>query len=161
MNRLSNERRAQVVAALIEGNSIRSTVRMTGVAKNTVTKLLVDLGAVCEAYMDKTMRGLTCERLQLDEIWSFCHSKDKNVAPEHEGEFGYGDVWTWIAIDADTKLVPSYFIGERTDQDAWEFLTDLADRVVNRPQVTTDALGAYTRLVPMAFLDDVDFAQQA
>jgi IS1 family transposase len=160
MNRLSMERRAQVVAALIEGNSIRATVRMTGVAKNTVTKLLVDLGGACDQYMDRTLVGLTCERLQLDEIWSFCHSKEKNVAPEHEDIFGYGDVWTWIAIDADTKLVPSFFIGERTDADALAFARDLKSRIVNRPQITTDALGAYARIIPMVFRGEVDFAQQ-
>src|SRR5207244_1429059 len=105
MNRLSPERRKQVVACLVEGNSIRATVRMTGVAKNTVTKLLVDLGTVCSVYQDRVMRDLPCERVQCDEIWSFCGAKAKNVKPEKREE-GWGDVWTWVAMDADTKLVP-------------------------------------------------------
>lgn len=161
MNRLSQERRAQVIAALVEGNSIRATVRMTGAAKNTVREAPGGPGdGLLGIYMDGAMRGLLCERLQLDEIWSFCHSKEKNVAPEHEGEFGYGDVWTWVAIDANTKLVPTFFIGERTDNDAWEFLVDLEARIVNRPQITTDAFGAYTRLIPQVFHGEVDFATQ-
>src|SRR6059058_5877917 len=109
MNRLSIERRAQVIGSLVEGNSIRATCRMTGAAKNTVAKLLVDLGMACEAYQDRVMRDLTCHRLQCDEICSFCHSKEKDVAPERQDEFGVGDVWTWTAIDADTKLVPTWY----------------------------------------------------
>src|SRR4051812_32425877 len=96
MNKLDNERRIQVIAALVEGNSIRATVRMTGVAKNTIVKLLEDIGEACANYQDEAMRNLTCRRLECDEIWSFCHSKKKNVAPEHEGILGYGDVWTWV-----------------------------------------------------------------
>ena len=102
MNKLSTEKRIAVVSALVEGCSIRSTVRMTGVAKNTVTKLLVDLGQICSEFQDRTLRNLTCQRLQLDEIWSFCYSKAKNVPEEKKDKFGYGDVWTWVAIDADT-----------------------------------------------------------
>src|SRR5215213_5388762 len=103
MNKLSTERRAQVVGCLVEGMSIRATVRITGVAKNTVVKLLADLGRACAEYQDGALANLPCRRIECDEIWSFCHSKQKNVAPEHEGEFGYGDIWTWVAIDADTK----------------------------------------------------------
>lgn len=106
MNKLNNERRAQVIAALVEGCSINATVRMTGVAKNTILKLLADVGEACASYQDKVMRNLPCRRLECDEIWSFCYAKKKNVAPEKQGIFGYGDVWTWVAIDADTKLVP-------------------------------------------------------
>src|SRR2546423_13478079 len=102
MNRLSPERRKQVIAALVEGNSIRATVRMTGVAKNTVTKLLIDLGTVCSIHQDRVMRDLPCERIQCDEIWSFCYAKAKNVPAEKRGEFGVGDVWTWVALDSDT-----------------------------------------------------------
>src|ERR1700684_32733 len=109
MNRLSAEKRAQVIACLVEGNSIRATVRMTGVAKNTVTKLLVDMGTVCSVMQDRAMRDLTCERGQCDEIWAFIGSKQKNVPQGKEDE--YGDVWTWVAIDADTKLVPSFLVG--------------------------------------------------
>ena len=119
MNRLSREQRIQVVAALVEGNSIRSTVRMTGVAKNTVVKLLVELGEACGEYQDRVMRNLTCKRLQCDEVWAFCYSKQKNVPEEHEGEFGYGDVWTWTAIDADTKLIPTWYVGLRDAESAY------------------------------------------
>src|SRR3990172_7305446 len=124
MNRLSTEKRAAVVAALVEGNSIRATVRMTGVAKNTVTKLLEDLGTVCSIYQDQAMRDLPCKRLQVDEIWAFVYAKQKNVPPEKRGEAG--DVWTWVALDADTKLVPSYRIGGRDLSEATAFITDLA-----------------------------------
>jgi hypothetical protein len=114
MNRLSTEKRAQIIASLVEGNSIRATVRMTGAAKNTVVKLLTDLGAACAEYQDEALRDLPCANIQCDEIWAFCYSKAKNVPQEHRGTFGYGDVWTWTAICADTKLVPSWLVGERT-----------------------------------------------
>ena len=116
MNKLSTEKRIAVVSALVDGCSIRSTVRMTGVAKNTVTKLLVDLGQVCSEFQDRTLRNLQCQRLQLDEIWSFCYSKAKNVPEEKKDKFGYGDVWTWVAIDADTKLVPSWLVAGRNQR---------------------------------------------
>src|SRR6202795_653885 len=102
MNRLSPEKRAQIVGALVEGNSIRATCRMTGAAKNTVTKLLVDLGTCCSVYMDRSLRDLPCQRVQVDEIWSFVYSKQKNVPNDKRGEFGYGDVWTWVALDSAT-----------------------------------------------------------
>jgi len=139
MDRLSTEKRAQIVGCLVEGNSIRATVRMTGAAKNTVTKLLVDLGKACAEYQDGVMRDLPCRTLQADEIWAFCYSKAKNVPEEHRGTFGYGDVWTWTAICADTKLVPSWLVGERTVSDAFVFMTDLADRLSHRVQLTTTA----------------------
>jgi len=104
MNKLSREKRTQVIAALVEGNSIRSTVRMTGIAKNTVTKLLKEIGSVCAEYQDKTLRDLKCKRVQCDEIWSYCYAKKKNVPEDKKGQFGYGDVWTWVAIDSETKL---------------------------------------------------------
>src|SRR5438874_13307674 len=102
MNRLSTEKRAQIVGCLVEGMSIRATVRMTGAAKNTVTKLLAEVGQACDRFQDQTLRNLTCQRIQCDEIWSFCYAKAKNVPAEKKDEFGYGDVWTWTAIDADT-----------------------------------------------------------
>lgn len=160
MNKLSTERRAQVVGCLVEGNSIRATVRMMGVAKNTVVKLLVELGTACAEYMDGAMQDLTCERIQCDEIWGFCYAKQKNVPTEHQGEYGYGDVWTWVAIEADTKLVPSYLVGERSDEDARVFLGDLASRLATVPQITTDGLGSYIRFVPEFFGSDVPFAVQ-
>ncbi len=158
MNKLSTEKRIQVVAALVEGNSIRATVRMTGVAKNTVTKLLVDLGHACESFQDETLRDLPCKRLQVDEIWAFCHAKEKNIAPEHEGVLGYGDVWTFTALDAETKIVPTWLIGER---DAWwatAFMRDLAGRLANPVQLTTDGHKMYLDAVWDAFGVDVDYA---
>jgi IS1 family transposase len=158
MNRLSTEQRARIIGCLVEGNSIRATVRMTGAAKNTVTKLLVDLGRACETYQVETMVDLTCERVQCDEIWSFCYSKAKNVPEDHKGEWGYGDVWTWTAIDADTKLVPAWYVGGRTADDAYSFMTDLAGRLSHRVQLTTDGLKAYLSAVEGSFGLDVDYA---
>jgi hypothetical protein len=145
MKQLTTEKRCAVVRALVEGCSIRATVRMTGVAKNTVAKLLVDLGTACSEYQFHNLRHLTCKRLQLDEIWSFVYSKSKNVPAEKAGEFGVGDVWTWTAIDADTKLVPSWLIGSRDGACAREFANDLASRLANRVQITTDGHKAYLR----------------
>lgn len=159
MNKLNNARRAEVIAALVEGNSIRATVRMTGVAKNTVTKLLVDLGAACSAYQNEVMHNLPCQRIQCDEIWAFCHNKEKNTAPEHAGQFGYGDVWTWTAIDADTKLVPSWLVGARDTETAVVFMDDLRSRLANRVQLTTDGHKPYLTAVYGAFGHDVDYAQ--
>lgn len=158
-NKLSPEKRAAVVACLVEGNSIRATVRMTGAAKNTVSKLLVDLGTVCSIYQDRVMRDLTCERIQCDEIWSFCYSKQKNVPREKRGEFGYGDVWTWVAMDADTKLVPSYRVGWRDLREATAFMSDLAARLRHRVQLTTDGHRSYLLAVSGAFAGKVDYAQ--
>ncbi len=157
-NRLSTEQRARIVGCLVEGNSIRATVRMTGAAKNTVAKLLVDLGGACESYQSETMVNLPCERMQCDEIWSFCYSKAKNVPTEHAGEWGYGDVWTWTAIDADTKLVPSWYVGNRTAEDAYAFLSDVAGRLANRVQLTTDGYRSYLSAVAGAFGSDIDYA---
>jgi IS1 family transposase len=158
-NVLSTERRAQVVAALVEGNSIRATVRMTGVAKNTITKLLVDLGDACSEYQDGVMQNLGCDRIEVDEIWAFCHAKAKNVPEEHQGEWGWGDVWTYVALDADTKLVPTWMVGYRDFENAKVFLRDLATRLAHRVQLTTDGLGYYKNSVPFVFGPDVDFAQ--
>jgi IS1 family transposase len=159
MNRLSTEKRKAVVAALVEGNSIRATCRMTGVAKNTVTKLLSDLGLVCSIYQDHLLRDLTCERIQCDEIWAFCYAKQKNLPADKRGEPGFGDVWTWVAMDADTKLVPTFRIGGRDLSDATAFMTDLAKRLRNRPQITTDGHHPYRLAVAGAFDGKVDYAQ--
>jgi IS1 family transposase len=158
MNRLTTEKRAQVIAALVEGNSIRSTCRMTGVAKNTVTKLLADVGVACSVYMDEAMRDLPCQRIQCDEIWAFVYSKQKNIPPEHEGEEGYGDVWTWVAIDPDTKLVPTYRVGGRDVRDARAFMLDLAKRMRFRIQLTTDGHRPYLPAVTEAFDRKIDYA---
>jgi len=158
MNRLSTDRRAQVVSCLVEGMSIRATVRITGAAKNTVAKLLVDLGAACADYQDAAFRNLDCDVIEADEIWSFCYPKQKNVPPEHQGTYGYGDVWTWVAIDADTKLVPSWLVGERTLADAYAFIDDLQSRVKGRIQLTTDGLKVYITVVDALMRDRVDYA---
>ncbi|MCA1708414.1 MAG: hypothetical protein LC808_36105, partial [Actinobacteria bacterium] len=158
MNKLSTEHRAQVVNCLVEGMSIRATVRVTGVAKNTVVKLLADLGAACTEYQDAALSNLACRRIECDEIWSFCYSKQKNVPEEHQGTFGYGDVWTWVAIDAETKLVPSWLVGERTLTDAYVFIEDLRSRLKGRIQVTTDGLRLYIDVVDALMRDRVDYA---
>lgn len=161
MNRLSTERRGQVIACLVEGMSIRGTVRVTGAAKNTIAKLLVDVGVAASQYQDRVLRGLPCRVIECDEIWSFCYSKAKNVPIKHEGEFGYGDVWTWTAIDADTKLVPSWFVGKRDNQDCYTFLSDLRSRLApGRVQLTTDGLASYLATIePLFGADRVDYAQ--
>ena len=157
MNRLSTRKRTAVVAALVEGCSIRATVRMTGVAKNTITKLLLDLGAACTKYQDETLRNLPCRRLQCDEIWSWVGAKDKNI-PAGQERFGRGSVWTWTAIDADTKLVPSWLVGTRDGGSAYEFMVDLASRLRCRVQLTTDGHKPYLSAVEDAFGADIDYA---
>jgi IS1 family transposase len=158
VNRLSTDQRAQIVSCLCEGMSIRATVRVTGAAKNTITKLLVELGRACAEYQDAVLVDLPCKRIECDEIWSFCYAKQKNVPDEHQGEFGYGDVWTWTAIDADTKLVPSWLIGERGGVDAEVFMRDLASRLRHRVQLTTDGHRAYLNAVESAFGSGIDYA---
>ena len=159
MNKLSPKRRAQVISALVEGNSIRATCRMTSTAKGTVLKLLAEVGQASAEYQDKAFHNLPCRRIQCDEIWSFCYAKEKNVPQEVRGMFGFGDVWTWTAIDADSKLVPSWAIGSRGADAANEFLRDLADRLANRVQLTTDGHRAYLTAVEEAFGADIDFSQ--
>jgi IS1 family transposase len=160
MNRLSTERRGQVVSLLCEGMSIRSIVRVTGVAKNTVTKLLVDLGAACAEYQDAALTNLRPTRMECDEIWSFCYAKQKNVPEEFQDTPGYGDVWTWVAVDADTKLVPSWLVGERTMADAYTFIADMRSRIdpSHRIQLTTDGLRLYIDVVDSLFRDNIDYS---
>jgi IS1 family transposase len=159
MNRLSTERRGQVISCLVEGMSMRATCRVVGVARNTVDKLLRDLGAVCAGYQDRTLRNLTCDRFECDEIWAFVGAKAKNVTDEHPED--YGDVWTWTAIDAETKLVPSWLVGERGARDCYTFLYDLRSRLrPGRVQITTDGLNSYLQVIePLFGADRVDFAQ--
>lgn len=160
MNRLSTEKRAAIIGCLVEGNSIRSTVRITGASKNTITKLLVDLGAACAEYQDTTLRELPCKTIEADEIWSFCYAKQKNVPEQFRETPGYGDVWTWTAICADTKLVPSWLVGERTTEDALTFAHDLRSRLAEpRVQITTDGLAAYREAITSAFDGTADHAQ--
>lgn len=158
-NVLSTEKRVQVVSALVEGCGIRATARMANVSKDTVMKLWREIGQACIAYQDETFRNLTCKRLQVDEIWSFVYAKAKNVPAEKAGQFGVGDVWTFTAIDADTKLMPSFLVGSRDTGCATEFMQDLASRLVNRVQLTTDGHKMYLQAVEDAFSGGIDFAQ--
>jgi IS1 family transposase len=157
MNCLDTETRARVINCLIEGCSIRATVRMTGAAKNTVAKLLAEIGCACAAYHNRAVRRLKVRRLQCDEIWSFVGAKAKNVSVEKKQE-GWGDVWTWIGIDADTKLVVSYLVGGRDGGWAKDFMEDCAKRISNRVQITTDGHRAYLDAVEEAFGADIDYA---
>jgi IS1 family transposase len=158
MNKLSPSDRVRVVACLVEGNSLRATVRMTGVHRTTVMKLLADLGNACSEYQDKAFRNLTCQRIQCDEIWSFVGCKEKNV-PADKRKQGRGDVWTWTAIDAETKLVPAWYVGNRDAGAAYHFMHDLAGRLANRVQLTTDAHRPYLEAVDGAFGTEIDYAQ--
>ena len=157
MNKLSSEQQTKVVAALVEGNSIRSTSRMTGVARNTVTTLLLDIAEACAAKHDRYVRNVRVRRLQCDEIWAFVGAKKKNVTPEQE-QAGWGDVWTWTAIDADTKLCVPYYVGDRGKYSAYNFMSDCANRIVGRPQITTDAHRPYLQAIEDAFGTEVDYA---
>ena len=158
MNKLSLERRAQIISCLVEGNSVRATCRMTGSSKGAVLKLIADLGPACQKYQDEHLRNLPCQRLQADEVWSFCYSKQKNIPEQMIGKVGIGDVWTWTAIDADTKLIPCWYVGSRSGASAYRFMTDLAGRLANRVQLTTDGHRAYLNAVDAAFDRDIDYA---
>jgi len=160
MNRLSVADRAKILGMLVEGNSLRSVSRMADVSINTVTKLLVDVGAACSEYLDKNLVNLNCKRLQVDEIWAFCYAKAKNVTPEIAAKNpSAGDVWTWMAIDADTKLIPSWIVGQRDGVTARIFVNDLANRLADRVQLTSDGLSVYLQALERAFRGDVDYAQ--
>jgi IS1 family transposase len=156
MNKLSREKRTQIIAALVEGNSIRATCRMTDSSKGAVTKLLVELGEACAEFQDKALRNLSCKRLQADEIWSFVGKKQKQVK-ETDGP-GLGDMWTWVAIDADTKLVPCWLVGKRDAGYAFQFISDLASRLSNRVQLTTDGHKTYLTAVEDTFGTEIDYA---
>jgi IS1 family transposase len=158
MNRLSTTDRARIVSVLVEGNSLRATARITGFARMTIEKLLVDLGGACARYQAETLNNLPCKRVQCDEIWSFCYAKAKNVPADKKGQFGYGDIWTWTAICADTKLVVSWLVGTRDAGAAHCFMQDVASRLRHRVQLTTDAHRPYLDAVEDAFGSDVDYA---
>jgi IS1 family transposase len=158
MNKLSIEERARVIGCLVEGNSLRATSRMTGVAFNTVLKLLPDIGRACSAYQDKVFRNLNCKRVQCDEIWNFCYAKDKNVPEAMRNKPGVGSVWTWVALDPDAKLVPCWFVSSRDAGAANHFMHDLAGRLAHRVQLTTDGYHAYLSAVEDAFGADIDYA---
>jgi len=157
MNRLATDKRTAVIAALIEGTSINATCRLTGAAKNTVLKLLKEIGCACAAYHNAHVRNLRVRRVQADEIWSFVYGKDKNLTLE-QVQSGLGSVWTWKAIDADTKLVISYTIGDRGADTAKTFMQDVASRINNRIQLTTDGHRVYADAVEDAFGADIDYA---
>lgn len=148
-----------ILTMLVEGMSMRSVSRTAGVSINTVTKLMIDAGEACAAYHDEAVQNVTARRIQCDEIWSFCYAKEKNVKRAKAAPQGAGDVWTWTALDADSKMVLSYEVGDRSGQTAMEFMDDLRSRLVNRVQLTTDGHKAYLEAVEGAFGDDVDYAQ--
>ena len=158
MNRMPIAQRAQIIGFLVEGMSLRAASRLANCSINTVTKLLVDVGMACAEYQDKALRNLTCRRIQCDEIWSFVGAKQKNVPDERRGEFGVGDVWTWTAIDADTKLIASWMVGGRDGDAARAFMADLAPRLAHRVQLTTDGHKVYLDAVEESFAWDVDYA---
>lgn len=159
MNRLNIDRRAHVLKCLAEGMSLRGTARVTGVARMTVERLLRDLGAACAAYQDRTLCDLSCRRVQCDEIWAFCYAKRKNVTSEiAEAHPDAGDIWTWTAIDADSKLVLSWLVGSRDAGAAYEFMQDVAARLRHRVQLTTDGHKPYLAAVEDAFGMDIDYA---
>ena len=157
MNKLDSTKRAQVIGCLIEGNSMRATSRLTGVAINTVVKLLADVGRACSIYQDRVFRNLTCKRVQCDEVWSFVGAKEKNTTDETKAK-GWGDCWTWTALDADTKLIPCWYVGTRDAAAASHFMHDLADRLAHRVQLTTDGHKPYLTAVEDAFGHEIDYA---
>ena len=159
MNKLPPQTRTLILRCLVEGMSIRATARTADVSKNTVVKLMVDAGQACAAYQDKALRNLPCQRVQVDEIWSFVYAKEKNVARAKSAPPEAGDIWTWTAICADTKLVPSWRVGDRSGMTAIEFMDDLRPRLANRVQLTSDGHKAYLEAVEGAFGGDVDYAQ--
>ena len=158
MNKLSRDTRAQILGMMVEGVSIRAISRMTGASKNTVVKLLEDAGEAFSDYQDRTLRGLTCKRVQVDEIWAFVYAKAKNVETAKAAPEGAGDCWTWMAIDADTKLIPSFYIGARDADAAQTFIADLAGRLANQVQLTSDGHKPYLEAVEQSFGADIDYA---
>lgn len=158
MNKLPLHKRVMILNMLIEGMSMRSISRTVGVSINTVSKLLVEAGEACAAYHDETVRNVKAQQVQCDEIWSFCYAKEKNVATAKSAPDGAGDVWTWTAIDRDSKMILAFEVGDRSARTAREFMFDLAERLANRVQLTTDGHGAYLKAVGDAFAADVDYA---
>ncbi len=159
MNKLPLTKRTQILAMLCEGSSMRSISRVADVSINTVSKLLVEAGEACLAIHDETVANVKASRIQCDEIWSFCHAKQKNVAGAKAAPEGAGDVWTWTALDADTKLIVSYFVGDRSGESAIALMDDLQGRLANRVQITTDGHKAYVEAIEGTFGGDVDYAQ--
>ena len=158
MNKLSLTKRAKILHLLVEGMSLRAASRISGVSINTITKLLVDVGEACAEYQDGAMRNLPCKRVQCDEIWAFCYAKQKNIPDNRKGVFGYGDVYTWTALCADTKLIPCWHVGRRDSTAARVFIDDLKGRLANRVQLTTDGHRPYLNAVEKAFGADIDYS---
>ena len=159
MNKLTNQERAHILHLLCEGQSMRAVTRLTGASKNTVVKLLIDAGKACMAYHDANVRNVKAKRVQVDEIWSFTYAKQKNVKAAKAAPDGAGDTWTWTALEADTKMILSYFVGGRDGECAAWFISDLAARLANRVQLTSDGHKAYLEAVEGAFGADIDYAQ--
>jgi IS1 family transposase len=159
MNKLTPAKRAQALQMMAEGISLRAMTRLTGISRTTLIKLLEDAGQAFSEYMDQTLVNLPCKRLQLDEAWAFCYAKQKNVATAKAAPAGAGDIWTWVALDADTKLVASFYVGARDGAAALDFVSDLAPRLANRVQITSDGHKAYVEAVEENFGADVDYAQ--
>jgi IS1 family transposase len=152
MNRLPLKERARVIGCLCEGMSVRATSRLTGVAKGTILRLLESVGAACDLYQSETLRDLQCRRVQCDEVWGFCGAKERNLKPERRGTLDLGDVWTWVAIDSDTKLIVTWLMGKRTRDEAFQFVGDLAARISSENvQITTDGFGAYVEPIERLF----------
>jgi IS1 family transposase len=158
MNKLNVKQQAQIINCLIEGNSIRSTERMTDTHRDTIMRLLVSTGENCANIMNEKMRNLSCQYIQVDEIWTYVQKKQRHIT-EEDNHLRVGDQWTFVAIDADTKLVPSYLVGKRDLKTAKEFMIDLSERLTNRVQISSDALKAYVEAVEVAFGGDVDYGQ--
>lgn len=157
MNLLSLEKRVQILSCLVEGNSIRATCRITGAAKRTVTRLLCEVGAACHHYQDHKLTGLTCRRIECDEIWSFCYCKEKNIPRELKHVSGIGSIWTWVAIDADTKLVVTWYVGHRDEEAAYLFLEDLEPRLKGKVQISTDGHRPYRSAMQGIFGINADY----
>ena len=158
MNKLPLQKRVQIINLLVEGMSLRATSRIADVSINTVTKLLVDTGNACQEFHDSIVHHIKAQRIQCDEIWSFVYSKDKNTPTSKKGT-GVGDVWTWVGIDADSKLVVSWYVGNRDAGSAYAFMKDVKSRLATRVQMTTDGLQTYLNAVPDAFGSRIDYAQ--
>jgi len=159
MNRLPLEKRAQIINLLVEGNSLRASSRIADVSINTVTKLLVDVGIACQMFHNEMVQRIASKRIQCDEIWSFVYAKDKNAPDELKETGRAGDIWTWSALDADTKLIISWFVGNRDAESANKFMKDVSNRLLTKVQLTTDGLKVYLDAVEDAFMGVVDYAQ--
>ena len=158
MNKLPSEKRAQVLQMMAEGIALRAITRLTGISRTTLQKLLEDAGQAFSDYQDRMLVNLRCKRIQVDEAWSFCYAKQKNVAAAKRAPEGAGDIWTWVGLDADTKLVASFYVGSRDSEAAMIFMDDLARRLANRVQLTSDGHRPYLEAVEGAFGGDIDYA---